>query len=82
MTFRGSEAALALPPTGAVEAARARLEQLPTGGRTPLTSGLQRVRKVIAIEPARSFSRPMRLAVAVFLGKARLIDNIGIAART
>jgi pantoate--beta-alanine ligase len=34
------------------------------------------------IEPARSFSRPMRLAVAVFLGKARLIDNIAIAART
>ena len=34
------------------------------------------------IEPARSFSRPLRLAVAVFLGKARLIDNISIAART
>ena len=30
------------------------------------------------IEPARSFSRPMRLAVAVFLGKARLIDNIAM----
>jgi pantoate--beta-alanine ligase len=34
------------------------------------------------IEPARSFSRPLRLAVAVFLGKARLIDNIAVAART
>ncbi len=34
------------------------------------------------IEPARSLLRPMRLAVAVFLGKARLIDNIAIAPRT
>jgi pantoate--beta-alanine ligase len=34
------------------------------------------------VEPVRSFSRPMRLAVAVFLGKARLIDNIAVAART
>jgi pantoate--beta-alanine ligase len=33
------------------------------------------------IEPARSFSRPLRLAVAVFLGKARLIDNIAVPPR-
>jgi pantoate--beta-alanine ligase len=33
------------------------------------------------IEPARSFRRPLRLAVAVFLGKARLIDNIGVPPR-
>jgi pantoate--beta-alanine ligase len=33
------------------------------------------------IEPARSFSRPLRLAVAVFLGKARLIDNIAVPSR-
>jgi pantoate--beta-alanine ligase len=33
------------------------------------------------IEPARKFSRPMRLAVAVFLGKARLIDNVAVPPR-
>jgi len=33
------------------------------------------------IEPARNFLRPMRLAVAVFLGKARLIDNIAVPPR-
>jgi pantoate--beta-alanine ligase len=30
------------------------------------------------IQPAKDFRRPMRLAVAVFLGKARLIDNIEV----
>jgi pantoate--beta-alanine ligase len=33
------------------------------------------------IEPARGFSRATRLAVAVFLGKTRLIDNIPVPAR-
>jgi pantoate--beta-alanine ligase len=30
------------------------------------------------LEPARRLDRPLRLATAVFLGKARLIDNIGV----
>jgi pantoate--beta-alanine ligase len=33
------------------------------------------------IQPAKDFRRPMRLAVAVFLGKARLIDNIEVPLR-
>jgi pantoate--beta-alanine ligase len=33
------------------------------------------------IEPTRKFSGPTRLAVAVFLGKARLIDNIAVPVR-
>ena len=40
VTFRGSGADIALPPTGSVEAAAARLASLPTGGRTPLAAGL------------------------------------------
>ncbi|WP_031108157.1 magnesium chelatase subunit D family protein, partial [Streptomyces sp. NRRL S-146] len=35
VTFRGTEADVALPPTSSVDAAAARLETLPTGGRTP-----------------------------------------------
>lgn len=31
------------------------------------------------LEPAQKLHRPMRLATAVFLGKARLIDNIAVA---
>jgi len=33
------------------------------------------------LERARSFHRPMRLAVAVFLGRPRLIDNIAVPPR-
>src|SRR5688572_1672415 len=33
------------------------------------------------IEPVRNLRRPMRLAAAVFLGKARLIDNIRVSPR-
>jgi len=31
------------------------------------------------LEPAAFLKRPMRLATAVYLGKARLIDNIGLS---
>jgi magnesium chelatase subunit D len=63
VTFRGASAELALPPTGAVEAARSRLETLPTGGRTPLAAGLQRVRSVIATERIRDPQRRPLLIV-------------------
>jgi len=40
VTFRGEGAEVALRPTGSVEVARARLSELPTGGRTPLAAGI------------------------------------------
>jgi magnesium chelatase subunit D len=40
VTFRGDDAEVALRPTGSVEVARARLTELPTGGRTPLAAGI------------------------------------------
>jgi magnesium chelatase subunit D len=40
VTFRGDGAQVALRPTGSVEVARARLTELPTGGRTPLAAGI------------------------------------------
>jgi magnesium chelatase subunit D len=64
VTFRGADADLALPPTGAVEAARVRLETLPTGGRTPLTAGLRRIRAVVATERVRDpLRRPLLILV-------------------
>jgi magnesium chelatase subunit D len=63
ITFRAAGAELALPPTGAVEAARARLDLLPTGGRTPITAGLTRARSVIATERIRDPQRRPLLIV-------------------
>ncbi|RLL66207.1 putative cobaltochelatase [Streptomyces sp. Z26] len=63
VTFRGADAALALPPTSSVEAAAARLESLPTGGRTPLAAGLLRSREVLRIERLRDPSRRPLLVV-------------------
>lgn len=40
VTFRGDGADVVLRPTGSVEVARARLTDLPTGGRTPLAAGI------------------------------------------
>jgi magnesium chelatase subunit D len=40
ITFRGAEATLSLPPTSSVDVAARRLQELPSGGRTPLAEGL------------------------------------------
>jgi magnesium chelatase subunit D len=40
VTFRDDGAEVALRPTGSVEVGRARLTDLPTGGRTPLSAGV------------------------------------------
>jgi magnesium chelatase subunit D len=39
VSFRGEGARVLLPPTASVELAAPRLEELPTGGRTPLGGG-------------------------------------------
>lgn len=63
ITFRGAGADLALPPTSSVEAGAARLEQLPTGGRTPLSEGLLRAHDVLRVERMRDASRRPLLVV-------------------
>ena len=40
ISFRGTQAQLLLPPTNSVDLAQVYLEDLPTGGRTPLSRGL------------------------------------------
>lgn len=40
VTFRGDGAEVVLRPTGSIEVAKARLTDLPTGGRTPLAAGI------------------------------------------
>ncbi|MFF4605664.1 putative cobaltochelatase [Streptomyces sp. NPDC001339] len=63
ITFRGADAQLTLPPTSSVEAGAARLEQLPTGGRTPLSAGLLRAHEVLRVERMRDPSRRPLLVV-------------------
>jgi magnesium chelatase subunit D len=63
VTFRGSGAELALPPTWSVEAAAARLTELPTGGRTPLAAGLLRAHEALRVERVRDPQRRPLLVV-------------------
>ncbi|MFD9080394.1 putative cobaltochelatase [Streptomyces erythrochromogenes] len=76
VTFRGAAAELALPPTSSVDAAAARLEKLPTGGRTPLGSGLLKAREVLRIERLRDPSR-RPLLVVVTDGRATSAGAVG-----
>nr|WP_206315801.1 putative cobaltochelatase [Streptomyces sp. C1-2] len=63
VTFRGTSAEVALPPTSSVDAAAARLESLPTGGRTPLAAGLLRAHEVLRVERLRDAARRPLLVV-------------------
>ncbi|SFT35413.1 protoporphyrin IX magnesium-chelatase [Geodermatophilus amargosae] len=81
VTFRGGDAELALPPTWSVEAAAARLRELPTGGRTPLAAGLLRAAEVLRVEHVRD-PRRRPLLVVVTDGRAtgaRGSDALGAA---
>jgi magnesium chelatase subunit D len=68
VTFRGTGADVALPPTSSVDAAAARLESLPTGGRTPLAAGLLRAHDVLRVERLRD---PARRALVVVVTDGR-----------
>ncbi|THC49008.1 putative cobaltochelatase [Streptomyces sp. A1499] len=63
VTFRGSAAEVALPPTSSVDAAAARLQTLPTGGRTPLAAGLLKAHDVLRVERLRDAARRPLLVV-------------------
>ncbi|MFH1666840.1 MAG: putative cobaltochelatase [Elusimicrobiota bacterium] len=73
VAFKGDKAEVLLPLTSSIELAKKRLEELPTGGRTPLSKGLlagyglfqNELRKKIKIKP---------LLVLISDGKA----NVGI----
>ncbi len=57
VSFRGESAQVLLPPTASVELAAPRLEELPTGGRTPLAAGLEKAAEVLAREKLRDGER-------------------------
>ncbi|WP_455360984.1 putative cobaltochelatase [Streptomyces sp. SYSU K21746] len=81
ITFRGKDAELALPPTSSVDAAAARLEQLPTGGRTPLAAGLLKAHDVLRVERLRDPSRRALLVVVTDGRATGGVDPVALGAR-
>jgi len=63
VTFRDRAAEIALPPTGSVDIAAKRLDDLPAGGRTPLAEGLIKAAEVVRRERLRDPSRRPLLVI-------------------
>jgi magnesium chelatase subunit D len=57
ISFRGKGARILLPPTSSVELAASRLQDLPTGGRTPLAAGIEKAAEVLKRENVRDGER-------------------------
>ena len=76
ITFRGDGAQVALPPTASVDLAGRLLDELPTGGRTPLALGLEKAAEVIAAERVRD---PKRRPLLILVTDGRATAAGGIA---
>ena len=79
VTFRGSGAEVALPPTSSVDIAATRLAQLPAGGRTPLAEGLLEAAEVVRRERVRD---PLRRALVVVVTDGRATHGPDALARS
>ncbi|GAA4553469.1 putative cobaltochelatase [Amycolatopsis samaneae] len=78
VTFRGTGAELALPPTISVDAAASRLDELPTGGRTPLAEGLMEAARVLRVEGIRD---PRRRPLLIVVTDGRATSGADAVAR-
>jgi magnesium chelatase subunit D len=79
ITFRGAEATLALPPTSSVDTAARRLEELPSGGRTPLAEGLLCAAETLRLERIRD---PRRRPLLVLVTDGRATHGRDAVARS
>lgn len=68
VTFRADAAELVLPPTTSIEAAAARLDEVPHGGRTPLAEGLWCAAETLRREGIRD---PRRRPILVVVSDGR-----------
>jgi len=94
IAFREDEATVVLRPTASVEVARARLGELPTGGRTPLaagilaavdlaartTAGSQRPLLVVVTDGRATAAPAGRDPVEAALAAAKVVRRKGLAA--
>ncbi|MBC7630622.1 VWA domain-containing protein, partial [Aeromicrobium sp.] len=69
ITFRHGDAELALPPTGSIDIAAARLRDLPAGGRTPLAEAMLKTADVLRLERVRD-PRRRPLLIVITDGRA------------
>jgi magnesium chelatase subunit D len=79
ITFRGAEATLALPPTSSIDTAARRLEDLPSGGRTPLAEGLRCAAETLRLERIRD---PRRRPLLVLVTDGRATHGADAVARS
>jgi magnesium chelatase subunit D len=81
VSFRKSEAWVNLPPTSSIELAAANLKEMPVGGRTPLSAGLEKTHQLVSNALNRDpGTRPIVLVITdgksnVALGKKRPVDE-------
>jgi magnesium chelatase subunit D len=79
ISFRGESANILLPPTSSVALAAPRLEELPTGGRTPLAVGIEKAAEVLEREKLRDRER-RPLVVLLTDGRATAGSDPQVAA--
>ena len=63
IAFRGTQSEVVLPPTGSPKLAQQRLDNLPTGGRTPLAQALADAHKLMRQQRQRSPDTPPLLTI-------------------
>ena len=77
IAFRGTGAQLLLPPTSSVDLAQAMLQEMPTGGRTPLSRGLLLAIEVIESEKQKD-RNVLPLLVVLSDGRANVAMGVGL----
>jgi magnesium chelatase subunit D len=75
ISFRGEKAEFVLPPTRSVELAEQALQELPTGGRTPLTQALELAHKLLTRQQKKESPEP--LLVILTDGKSNVAQAPG-----
>ncbi len=78
ISFRGTGAQVLLPPTSSVDLAHAMLQEMPTGGRTPLSRGLLLAMEVIEAEQLKD-RNVLPLLVVLSDGRANVAMGSGQA---
>ena len=77
ISFRGSGAQVMLPPTGSVDRAQVCLQEMPTGGRTPLGQGLLKALELVEAETMKDRD-VLPLIVLLSDGRANVgLSNLG-----